>query len=219
MQGALANPLIPDESALASLSPDSLRAFSATNYAGPRLVLAASGVDHRTLVDLATPMLSTVSQRCSVHRGVSVIYIRRLRTACMLTRLWPLDSLSLLVRLVHECFGHFFTRHCSTRKPCNSRHICGCVRARVCVCVCAHTQVPAGPSGAASVPEPASAYRGACVSLPGGGPLSQLIVAWEYKGGWRDVEGAVAMTVLTYLMGGGDSFSSGEAHVPFVRCG
>ncbi len=46
--------------------------------------------------------------------------------------------------------------------------------------------------------------------LPGSNPQPNLLLAFEYKGGWRDVKGAVAMTVLTYLMGGGSSFSSGE---------
>lgn len=45
--------------------------------------------------------------------------------------------------------------------------------------------------------------------LPGPHPQSHLILAFEYAGGWRDVQGSVAMTVLTYLLGGGASFSSG----------
>ena len=36
-----------------------------------------------------------------------------------------------------------------------------------------------------------------------------MIVAFEYPGGWRDVQGSVVHTVLTYLLGGGASFSSG----------
>ena len=46
--------------------------------------------------------------------------------------------------------------------------------------------------------------------LPGSNPQPSLLLAFEYKGGWTDVKGAVAMTVLTYLLGGGNSFSSGE---------
>lgn len=45
--------------------------------------------------------------------------------------------------------------------------------------------------------------------MPGSNPQANLILAFEYKGGWRDVKGAVVMTVLTFLLGGGSSFSSG----------
>ncbi len=38
---------------------------------------------------------------------------------------------------------------------------------------------------------------------------ANLLLAFEYRGGWRDVHGAVVMTVLNYLLGGGNSFSSG----------
>lgn len=65
--------------------------------------------------------------------------------------------------------------------------------------------VPAG----VPVPEPSSRYQGAYVHLPGSNPQPSAILAFEYQGGWRDVKGAVAMTVLTYLLGGGSSFSSG----------
>lgn len=34
---------------------------------------------------------------------------------------------------------------------------------------------------------------------------------WRAQGGWRDVKGSVAMTVLQYLLGGGGSFSAGAA--------
>ena len=45
--------------------------------------------------------------------------------------------------------------------------------------------------------------------LPGSHPQPNILLAFEYAGGWRDVQGAVNMTVLTYLLGGGSSFSSG----------
>ena len=35
------------------------------------------------------------------------------------------------------------------------------------------------------------------------------MLAFEYSGGWRDVKGSVAMTVLQYLLGGGGAFSAG----------
>jgi predicted Zn-dependent peptidase len=59
-------------------------------------------------------------------------------------------------------------------------------------------------------PQPSrSLYKGGHVHLPGPHPQSHLILAFEYQGGWRDVQGSVTMTVLTYLLGGGASFSSG----------
>jgi processing peptidase subunit alpha len=124
LQGALGQPLIPDADQLTKLSPALLREFLTANYTGGRMVLAASGVEHSTLVALATPMLE---------------------------------------------------------------------------------QVPAG----VGMPEPLSKYTGAYCLLPGAHPQPNLLLAFEYQGGWRDVEGAVAMTVLTYLLGGGSSFSSG----------
>lgn len=65
-------------------------------------------------------------------------------------------------------------------------------------------------SNAPAAKEPSSEYQGAYVHLPGSNPQPSLLLAFEYKGGWTDVKGAVAMTVLTYLLGGGNSFSSGE---------
>uniref|UniRef100_A0A383V7X6 Alpha-MPP n=1 Tax=Tetradesmus obliquus TaxID=3088 RepID=A0A383V7X6_TETOB len=68
-------------------------------------------------------------------------------------------------------------------------------------------QLPPGQEAAAL--EPASRYRGAHVQLEGSAPHANLILAFEYPGGWRDIQGSVVMTVLTYLLGGGNSFSSG----------
>ncbi|KAJ9520796.1 hypothetical protein QJQ45_013974, partial [Haematococcus lacustris] len=123
-KGALSRPLIPDPSDLYFLTPQVLHDFCRAHYTAPRLVLAASGVDHRQLVELAEPMLA---------------------------------------------------------------------------------QLPA----AQPVVEPTSEYVGGCVRVPGPAPQANLTLAFEYSGGWRDVQGAVAMTVLTYLLGGGNSFSSG----------
>lgn len=50
---------------------------------------------------------------------------------------------------------------------------------------------------------------GSFVSMAGSFPQTNLTLAFEYSGGWRNVKGAVVMTVLTYLLGGGNSFSSG----------
>lgn len=59
------------------------------------------------------------------------------------------------------------------------------------------------------LPEPKPEYVGGTVQLPGSYPQANLLLAFEYRGGWRDVHGAVVMTVLNYLLGGGNSFSSG----------
>lgn len=57
--------------------------------------------------------------------------------------------------------------------------------------------------------QPAPPPAGGYVHMPGANPQANLILSFEYKGGWRDVKGAVVMTVLTFLLGGGSSFSSG----------
>ena len=64
------------------------------------------------------------------------------------------------------------------------------------------------PEGEA--PAPPSAYTGGYHSeAMGGDGLAHALLAYEFKGGWRDVRGSVAATVLQMLMGGGGSFSSG----------
>jgi processing peptidase subunit alpha len=62
-------------------------------------------------------------------------------------------------------------------------------------------------SGAAA--EPRSEYVGGDWRQFSASPLTHAILAFEYRGGWRDVKGSVAMTVLQYLLGGGGSFSAG----------
>ncbi|XP_020105364.1 mitochondrial-processing peptidase subunit alpha-like [Ananas comosus] len=56
--GALANPLMAPESAINRLNSDILEDFINENYTAPRMVLAASGVDHDELVSIAEPLLS-----------------------------------------------------------------------------------------------------------------------------------------------------------------
>ncbi|MQL80448.1 hypothetical protein Taro_012909 [Colocasia esculenta] len=56
--GALANPLMATESSINRLSCTVLEEFVAENYTAPRLVLAASGVEHEDLVSYAEPLLS-----------------------------------------------------------------------------------------------------------------------------------------------------------------
>lgn len=57
--------------------------------------------------------------------------------------------------------------------------------------------------------EPRSEYIGGDWRQFAASPLTHAILAFEYQGGWRDVKGSVAMTVLQYLLGGGGSFSAG----------
>lgn len=56
--GALANPLLAPESALNRLDSSILEEFVAENYTGNRMVLAASGIEHEELLQIAEPLLS-----------------------------------------------------------------------------------------------------------------------------------------------------------------
>lgn len=56
--GALAYPLLAPEEALNRLDGPSLEEFVAENYTAPRMVLAASGVDHEELLSVAEPLLA-----------------------------------------------------------------------------------------------------------------------------------------------------------------
>ncbi|XP_058067471.1 mitochondrial-processing peptidase subunit alpha-like [Magnolia sinica] len=58
--GALAIPLIAPESALSRLNSTILEEFVAENYTAPRMVLAASGVEHEELLSYAEPLLSDI---------------------------------------------------------------------------------------------------------------------------------------------------------------
>ncbi|KAK1551206.1 hypothetical protein Q3G72_031941 [Acer saccharum] len=56
--GALANPLLAPESAINRLNSTILEEFVSENYTAPRIVLAASGVEHDQLLSVAEPLLS-----------------------------------------------------------------------------------------------------------------------------------------------------------------
>ncbi|XP_062156627.1 mitochondrial-processing peptidase subunit alpha [Alnus glutinosa] len=56
--GALANPLLAPEASLNRLDGTLLKEFIAENYTAPRMVLAASGVEHEELLSIAEPLLS-----------------------------------------------------------------------------------------------------------------------------------------------------------------
>ncbi|KAG6727778.1 hypothetical protein I3842_02G141700 [Carya illinoinensis] len=63
--GALANPLLASEAALNRLNGTILKEFVAENYTAPRMVLAASGVEHDELLSIADSLLSDLP---STHR-------------------------------------------------------------------------------------------------------------------------------------------------------
>ncbi|CAN7106793.1 unnamed protein product [Brassica rapa subsp. narinosa] len=56
--GAMANPLYAPESAISGLTGDVLEKFVSENYTAPRMVLAASGVEHEELLKVVEPLLS-----------------------------------------------------------------------------------------------------------------------------------------------------------------
>ncbi|KAL6006042.1 hypothetical protein ACLOJK_040087 [Asimina triloba] len=56
--GALGHPLLAPESAINRLNSTILEEFVVENYTAPRLVLAASGVEHEELLSYAEPLLS-----------------------------------------------------------------------------------------------------------------------------------------------------------------
>ncbi|KAG6733571.1 hypothetical protein I3842_01G231100 [Carya illinoinensis] len=63
--GALANPLLAPEAALNRLDGTILKEFIAENYTAPRMVLAASGVEHEEFLSIAEPLLFDLP---SAHR-------------------------------------------------------------------------------------------------------------------------------------------------------
>ncbi|KAL0707601.1 hypothetical protein Bca4012_074027 [Brassica carinata] len=56
--GAMANPFYAPESAISGLTGDVLEKFVSENYTAPRMVLAASGVEHEELLKVVEPLLS-----------------------------------------------------------------------------------------------------------------------------------------------------------------
>ncbi|KAL6853965.1 hypothetical protein ACP4OV_019994 [Aristida adscensionis] len=69
--GGLANPLIADHYALARINDGIIRKFYQENFTADRLVLAASGVDHQNLLDLAEPLLNDWQKGSSVEKPKS----------------------------------------------------------------------------------------------------------------------------------------------------
>jgi len=69
--GGLSRPLIAPAEVLDSISPEVLQDFHANNFTAPRMVLAASGVEHDELKSLAEPLLSSVSSSGSAKQPPS----------------------------------------------------------------------------------------------------------------------------------------------------
>ncbi|KAJ6911582.1 mitochondrial-processing peptidase subunit alpha [Populus alba x Populus x berolinensis] len=63
--GGLANPLLAPESSIDRLNGSLLEEFVVENYTAPRMVLAASGVEHEELVAIAEPLLSDLPDKKS----------------------------------------------------------------------------------------------------------------------------------------------------------
>ncbi|CAI9297483.1 unnamed protein product [Lactuca saligna] len=70
--GALANPLLASEGSLNRLNSSILEEFVAANYTAPRIVLAASGVEHEELLKYAEPLLSDLPGGALVEEPKSV---------------------------------------------------------------------------------------------------------------------------------------------------
>lgn len=102
-KGALGNPLLPNPEDMSHLSSDVLQRFSSQHITGPRTVVAASGISHHQLVDIAAPMFDMLSS-------------------------------------------------------------------------------DPGP------PEPSSQYMGGYCHITGSFPQANLMLGFEFKGGWRDVQ-------------------------------
>ena len=68
------------------------------------------------------------------------------------------------------------------------------------------SQLPADAGGVSSMP---SQYVGGDYRVATDSPVTNVVMAFEFQGGWRDTKASTAMTVLNTLMGGGGSFSAG----------
>ena len=68
-------------------------------------------------------------------------------------------------------------------------------------------QLPAGAAAAAATAP--SRYVGGDHRTSSDSPVTNVVLAFEFAGGWKDTKASTAMTVLNTLMGGGGSFSAG----------
>ncbi|KAK1417376.1 hypothetical protein QVD17_26503 [Tagetes erecta] len=70
--GPLANPLVASEGLLSRINSTVLEDFVAENYTAPRMVLAATGVEHEELLKYAEPLLSDLPGGAQVQEPKSV---------------------------------------------------------------------------------------------------------------------------------------------------
>ncbi|KAI7739356.1 hypothetical protein M8C21_010699 [Ambrosia artemisiifolia] len=70
--GPLANPLLASEGVLSRINSTVLEDFVAANYTAPRMVLAASGVEHEELLKYAKPLLSDMPGGAQVEEPKSL---------------------------------------------------------------------------------------------------------------------------------------------------
>ncbi|KAJ0745517.1 putative quinol--cytochrome-c reductase, Mitochondrial processing peptidase [Helianthus annuus] len=70
--GPLAHPLLASEGLLGRINSNVLEDFVAANYTAPRMVLAASGVEHEELLKYAEPLLSDLPGGAAVEEPKSV---------------------------------------------------------------------------------------------------------------------------------------------------
>jgi processing peptidase subunit alpha len=54
-----------------------------------------------------------------------------------------------------------------------------------------------------------SAYVGGDYRVTTDSPVTNIVMAFEFQGGWHNTKAATAVTVLNTLLGGGGSFSAG----------
>lgn len=207
--GGLANPLIPDPSALHHLSPQVLSAFVAKHYTPHRMVLAGAGVEHEQLVELARPLLEAlpagpqVAEPGSSYVGGGLLLPGDLPQANLILAFEYQGGWQDIE--VGGCCGALFAVEqrcggCRQQHGC-SQGSCHCLRACRCVLglglewrrLCCRAVLP--PHKA---PHPFLPSAALLSSLP---PTPSVAHPCE--------QGSVVMTVLTFLMGGGASFSSG----------
>lgn len=56
---------------------------------------------------------------------------------------------------------------------------------------------------------PVSTYIGGEARVASGGSSTNMVLAFEYKGGWKNVKKSVVASIVQALLGGGGSFSAG----------
>lgn len=164
-------------------------------------MLAGAGLEHQQLVDLATPMLkgrytSTVTAASSREHALLLWSsgVQR-QPACPLCAAVICCCWSCMtIPSVHCIVCHACVLSTTVVASAGLQVITLCPALLCCAVLCP-ADLPAGP---AQYPmEPPSRYQGASVLLPGQAPAANIILAFEYGGGWRDIqvgdEGALAL--------------------------